>query len=149
MGFNKKFYRSLLNPYTQRRLLFFGGGTFFHVGVYSKPELEFVNLLRSPGIDSQPGRPIRKPYLTYRPARLHRLAESIPGLLTRLQIRALRSFDLSQPWVAPIIQTVSLSYVYYNTDEWMLLVRKSSLSFTCNGYRENSSSQIIQLFNIF
>ncbi len=28
-------------------------------------------------------------YLTYWPARLHRLAESIPGLLIRLQIRAL------------------------------------------------------------
>jgi hypothetical protein len=30
------------------------------------------------GIDSQPGGPVRQPYLTYRPARLHRLAESIP-----------------------------------------------------------------------
>ncbi len=28
-------------------------------------------------------------YLTYRPAKLHRLAESIPGLLKRIQIRAL------------------------------------------------------------
>ncbi len=42
------------------------------------PEPEFVNLLRSPGIDSQPGGPMRQPYLTYRPASLHRLAESIP-----------------------------------------------------------------------
>ena len=42
----------------------------------SKPE--FVNLLGSPGIDSQPGGPVRQPSLTYRPARLHRLAESIP-----------------------------------------------------------------------
>jgi hypothetical protein len=41
-------------------------------------ELEYVNLLRSPGIDSQPGEPIRQPYLKYRPARPHRLAESIP-----------------------------------------------------------------------
>ncbi len=37
------------------------------------PEPEFVILLRSPGIDSQPGGPLRQPYLTYRPARLHRL----------------------------------------------------------------------------
>ena len=33
------------------------------------------------GIDSQPGGPVRQPYLTYRPARLYRLAESIHGLL--------------------------------------------------------------------
>jgi hypothetical protein len=52
------------------------------------PEPVFVNLLRSPGIDSQPGRQVREPYLSYRSARLHRLAESIPqilGLLKRLQ----------------------------------------------------------------
>ncbi len=38
----------------------------------------FVNVLRSPGIDSLPGSPVRQPILSYRPARLHRLAESIP-----------------------------------------------------------------------
>ncbi len=31
----------------------------------------------------------RQLYLTYRPAKLHRLDESIPGLLKHLQIRAL------------------------------------------------------------
>ncbi len=41
-------------------------------------EPEFVNLLRSPGIDSQHGGPVGEPYLTSWPARLHRLAESIP-----------------------------------------------------------------------
>ncbi len=41
-------------------------------------EAVFVNLLRSPGTDSQPGGPVRQPYLLYRPVRLHRLAESIP-----------------------------------------------------------------------
>ncbi len=45
--------------------------------------------LWSPGIDYQPSGPVQQSYLTYRPARLHRLAESIPGLLKRLQIRAL------------------------------------------------------------
>jgi hypothetical protein len=30
------------------------------------PEPEFVNLLRSPGIDSQPGGLVRQPYLMYR-----------------------------------------------------------------------------------
>jgi hypothetical protein len=42
------------------------------------PEPGFVNLLWSPGIDSQPGGPVHQPYLTDRPARLHKLAESIP-----------------------------------------------------------------------
>jgi hypothetical protein len=37
----------------------------------------FVNLLRSPGVDSQPGGPERQPYFSYLSARLHRLAESI------------------------------------------------------------------------
>ncbi len=64
-----------------------------------RPEPLFVNLLRIPGIDSQPGGPLRQPYLSYRAARLYttvyRLysgivsSESIPGLLKRLQIQAL------------------------------------------------------------
>jgi hypothetical protein len=41
-----------------------------------------------PGIHSQPGGPVRQPYLLYWLARLHRLAESIPGLLKHLQIGA-------------------------------------------------------------
>jgi len=39
------------------------------------PEPVYVNLLRSPGIDSQPGGPVRQPYLSYWHARLHRLAK--------------------------------------------------------------------------
>ncbi len=46
------------------------------ISVSSEPV--FVDLLRSPGIDSHPGGPVRQPYLSYRPARLHRLAKSIP-----------------------------------------------------------------------
>jgi hypothetical protein len=42
---------------------------------YSKPV--FVDLLRSPGIDSRHGGPVRQPYLSYLSARLHRLAESL------------------------------------------------------------------------
>ncbi len=38
----------------------------------------FVNLLRSSGIDSQPGGPVQQPFLSYRPARVRRLAKSIP-----------------------------------------------------------------------
>jgi hypothetical protein len=43
---------------------------------------------KEPGIDSQPVGLVGQPYLSYRPARLHRLPESVPGLLKRLQIRA-------------------------------------------------------------
>jgi hypothetical protein len=52
------------------------------------PEPTFKRLLSSPGIDTQPGGLVRQPYLRYWPARLHRPAESIPGLIKRLQIRA-------------------------------------------------------------
>ncbi len=48
------------------------------------------------GMDSQPGGPVRQPYLTYRPARLHRPEESIPGLLKRLQRIGLLSIGLTQ-----------------------------------------------------
>jgi hypothetical protein len=47
----------------------------------------FVDHLRSPVIDSQPGGPVRQPYFSYRPAEPHRLTESIPGLHKQLQIR--------------------------------------------------------------
>jgi hypothetical protein len=42
------------------------------------PEPVFVNCLGSPGIDSQPGGPVRQPYGSYRPARLQMLAKSNP-----------------------------------------------------------------------
>jgi hypothetical protein len=38
----------------------------------------FVNLSKSPGIDSQPGALVRQSYLSYRSAMKHRLEESIP-----------------------------------------------------------------------
>jgi hypothetical protein len=49
-------------------------------------EPEFVDLCRSPEIDSRPGGTVPQPYLTYRAANLNRLEginslESIPGLL--------------------------------------------------------------------
>ncbi len=55
-----------------------------HTNIHNMPrpyvhtEPLFVNLLRSSEIDSQPGWPLRQPYLSYRPARVHMLAESIP-----------------------------------------------------------------------
>jgi hypothetical protein len=50
-----------------------------------------VNLLKSPGIDSSPAGRYDNPICRTGPPGyiLHRLAESIPGLLKRLQIRAL------------------------------------------------------------
>ncbi len=47
-----------------------------------RTESVFVNLLRAQ--ESTPGRPVRQPCVSYRPASLHRLAESIPGFLKRL-----------------------------------------------------------------
>ncbi len=55
----------------------------------TEPAFVLVNLLRSPWIDSQPRGPVRQPYSSYRPARLHRLVESIRGLHKLLQIRTL------------------------------------------------------------
>ncbi len=74
------------------------------------PEPKFLNLLKSPEIDSQPGGPVRHPYLTYRTARLHRLAESIPWN------RYLGSFNYSKfrLWTLQHLCTVSShSHVLY------------------------------------
>ncbi len=60
---NSQFYRSIRSHVT-------------FLSLYSEPE--FVNILRSPVIDSQPGGPVRHPYLTFRPDRLFRLVEFIP-----------------------------------------------------------------------
>jgi hypothetical protein len=54
-----------------------GGGKWACNPHLQQAEPESVNLLRSPGIDSQPAGPVRQPYLAYRHARRHRLAESI------------------------------------------------------------------------
>jgi hypothetical protein len=62
---------------------------------YSYCEPVFVDLLRSPGSDSQPGGPVRQPYLLYGTGspcyigRWNRILEIYSGLLKRLQIRAL------------------------------------------------------------
>jgi hypothetical protein len=53
-------------------------GYVIFVGRVQSTESVFVNLLRSPGIDSQPDGPVRPPYLSYRPAMLHRQVESNP-----------------------------------------------------------------------
>ncbi len=66
----------------------------------------FVNLLKS--LKSIPSwRAVQQFYLTYQPARLHRLGgidswESIPGLLKRLQIRAQYVSTLLLPWCLPL-----------------------------------------------
>ncbi len=66
-------------------------GTRNRVGIgllYRPARARICKPFKEPGIDSQPGGPVRQPDLLYRLARLHRLAESIPGLLKCLQIRA-------------------------------------------------------------
>ncbi len=62
--------------------------TLFLLGAYSphrffissSSEPVFVNLLRSSGIDSQPGGPVRLYYLSYRSARLHRLTDKFTNM---------------------------------------------------------------------
>jgi hypothetical protein len=49
-------------------------------GVPIVAEPVFVNLLRSPGIDSQSDGPVRQPCLSCRPAMLHRQVESNPRI---------------------------------------------------------------------
>jgi hypothetical protein len=49
---------------------------------YVKTDIVRVRIckpFKEPGNDSQLGGTVRQPYLTYRPVRLHRLAESIPS----------------------------------------------------------------------
>ncbi len=66
-------------------------GTRNRVGIgllYRPARTRICKPFKEPEIDSQPGGPVRQPYSLYRLARLHRLAESLPELLKRLQIRA-------------------------------------------------------------
>ncbi len=66
-------------------------GTWNQVGIgllYRPTRARICKPFKEPGINSQPGGPVQQPYLLYQLARLHRLAESIPGLLKCLQIRA-------------------------------------------------------------
>ncbi len=71
----------ILMPYKHVRLVTFASpkrrNTYTDTDGRASTEPVFVNLLRSPGIDSQPGGPVRQPYLTYRPAWLQRQAESV------------------------------------------------------------------------
>jgi hypothetical protein len=56
-------------------------GTRNRVGIgllYRPARASICKPFKEPGIDSQPGGPVRQPYLLYRLARLHRLAESMP-----------------------------------------------------------------------
>ncbi len=64
----------------------------------ARPEPVFVDLLWSPGIDSQPGGPARQLYLSYRPSRLHRLAESVPRNRFLGSINVYK-YGLRSPWV--------------------------------------------------
>jgi hypothetical protein len=73
-------------------------------------------LLGSPGIDSQTGGPVQQPYLTYRPARLHMLTESIPwnrvlgSLLKRFQIRIKCSSSYSH-WLISLKMIIGTEWI--------------------------------------
>ncbi len=56
----------------------FGQYVSFQMAERSEPV--FVNLLRSPGIDSQPGLPVQQPYLSYRPSMLQAGRTGILGI---------------------------------------------------------------------
>jgi hypothetical protein len=56
-------------------------GTRNRVGIgllYQPARARICKPFKEPGIDSQPGQSVRQPYLLYRLARVHKLAESIP-----------------------------------------------------------------------
>jgi hypothetical protein len=74
---------------------------------FSEPVFE--NLLRSLGIDFQPGRPVWQPYLSYRPARLHRLAESIP----RNRFPGSRNVYKYGLWYSITLHVVALHQINY------------------------------------
>ena len=76
-----------------------------HFKIASEPV--FVNLIRSPGIDSQPTGPVRQPYLSYRPAGLQRLAESIP------RNRFLGSINVYKYGLSPQMKCVIVMYTVY------------------------------------
>jgi hypothetical protein len=74
----------------------------------------FADLLRRPGIDFQPGGPVRHPYFSYRPVRLHRLAKSIP------RNRFLGSINIYKYGLCSTVRTLDSEWqydaVYINED---------------------------------
>ncbi len=65
---------------------------------YTEPEFCNGNLVRSPGIDSESGGPVRQPFLSYRAAMLHRPAESNPRNRFLVTIRAQFCHRGWKPW---------------------------------------------------
>ncbi len=70
--------------------------------------------LRSAGIDSQPGGPLRQPYLTYGPPRLHKLTESIPG--NPLSFENVYKFGLLSVLLYPL-ESIPLTFAYSGSDQ--------------------------------
>jgi hypothetical protein len=71
----------------------------------------------SPGINSQSGGPVRQAYLTYRPARLLRMAESIPwnrflGSLNVYKYGLWRTIPQSLSGTIPIFQHKTAGFTY-------------------------------------
>jgi hypothetical protein len=73
--------------------------SFPHVSHSTGLRARICKPFKEPRIDSQPGGPVRQPYLFYRPARLHRLAESI------LRSRLLGSLNVYKYGLCPQVRT--------------------------------------------
>jgi hypothetical protein len=85
------------------------------------------------GIDSQPGGPVRQPYWTYQPARLHRLADRFLGSLN------VYKFGLCKSKTYNIYCVEHFSYgLFKGCEHWntvgkaaKLLLRKTAYCSTC------------------
>ncbi len=120
--------------------------SFYDPCVVMSEEPVFLDLLRSPRIDSQPDGLVRKPYFSYGPARLHRLSKSIPrnrflvsiniyknGLCSLSSIMHRNGFlSIYSIYSFPFYSTVALSTVQWIIrvlDQWtcMFLMDKKGL----------------------
>ncbi len=94
-------------------------------------ETVLVNLLRSPGIDSQLGGQVRQPYLSYRPARQHRLEKSIP------RNRFLGSFNV---YKYGICCKYTVSFQYYTRS---LTIQRSLHTYDASSQRRKYGGTIM------
>ncbi len=80
----------------------------------------FVGLWRRPGIDSLPGGPVRLPYFSYRSARLHCLAKSVP------QNRFLGSMNVYKYGLRSPAGVISPRFIHFQWDSWCCYIMVDS-----------------------
>ncbi len=95
----------------------------YFVSCAEHAEPVFIDPLRSPEIDSQPGG--RQPYMLYWPARQHRLAASIP------RNRFLGSINIYKYGLCA--HTPSVPHLFQNTKQ-MYLVPRTPYLIPCTSY---------------